>query len=186
MPSAAPSALQSYLASQTPLADSTHSVAFQQLALQIAHNLRFQHNWTDVRVHAGTSLPRPLISGLPPRRLYVHPNEQLELLQKQKDEGKTGMPDVPSETEWVLPSHLREKWSLKHFGDIFDVISVLPGPDDGEALFDDPEYIEALSQSNQMAEKQMANIAAEESYACDTRRRQHCGVLHCARRDRQT
>lgn len=30
------------------------------------------------------------------------------------------------EREWVLPSQLREKWSLRRFGDVFDGISVVP------------------------------------------------------------
>ena len=77
-----------------------------------------------------------MISGLPPQRLYIHPDEQIELLQKQKAEGKTGMPDLDSEREWVLPSHLREKWSLKKFGDVFDSISIVPSDHDGNRLFE--------------------------------------------------
>jgi tRNA-splicing endonuclease subunit Sen15 len=78
-----------------------------------------------------------MISGLPPQRLYVHPDEQIELLQKQKAEGKTGLPDLPREREWVLPSHLREKWSLRKFGEVFDSIAIVPSKQDGTLLFDD-------------------------------------------------
>ena len=65
----------------------------------------------------------------------MHPDEQIELLQKQKNEGKTGMPELLREREWVLPSHLREKWSLRRFGEVFDGISMNPSEQDGELLF---------------------------------------------------
>ncbi|KAL1591111.1 hypothetical protein WHR41_00323 [Cladosporium halotolerans] len=133
-----PSALQ--LLFESHPAPPQHPAHLYHLALQIAHNLRHQHNWSDVRVytHSPTSkavLPRPLVSGLPPQRLYVHPDEQIALLQRQKDAGKTGMPELRSEREWVLPSHLREKWSLKRFGEVFDQIALVPGAGRGELLF---------------------------------------------------
>lgn len=136
-----PSALQLLFESHPTPPTSPHPPYLHNLALQIAHNLRHQHLWTDVRIytHAPTSttpFPRPLISGLPPQRLYVHPDEQIALLQKQKDAGKTGMPDLRAEREWVLPSHLREKWSLKRFGEVFDQISLVPGQGEGELLFE--------------------------------------------------
>jgi tRNA-splicing endonuclease subunit Sen15 len=106
------------------------------------YNLRHQHNWSDVRVytHSPTTsraFSRPLISGLPPQRLYVHPDEQIALLQRQKDAGKTGMPELRSEREWVLPSHLREKWTLKRFGEVFDDITMVPTAGSGKLLFED-------------------------------------------------
>jgi len=78
-----------------------------------------------------------MISGLPPQRLYIHPDEQIELLQAQKAAGKTGMPELSTEREWVLPSHLREKWSLRRFGEVFDRVEVVPGASDGEEIFED-------------------------------------------------
>lgn len=42
--------------------------------------------------------------------------------------------DVPPEREWVLPSHLREKWSLRRFAEIFDAVGAVPpepGGDEG-------------------------------------------------------
>ena len=110
------------------------------LALQVAHCLRFQHEWTDIRIHRASSntlkLPRPMISGLPPRRLYVHPDEQIELLQKQKNAGKPGLPDLPREREWVLPCHLRERWTLRKFGEVFDGIDVVPPTEGGDSVFE--------------------------------------------------
>ena len=142
-----PSALHSLLGTHTLPQDSQYPLHLHQLALQVAHNLRFQHNWTDVRIHYASrrkdaelkKLPRPVISGVPQQRLYIHPDEQIELLQRQKDQGKTGMPELAREREWVLPSHLREKWTLRTFGEVFDAVSTVPPKQDGEALFSEED-----------------------------------------------
>lgn len=34
--------------------------------------------------------------------------------------------DVAVEREWVLPTHLREKWSLRKFADVFDAVEKEP------------------------------------------------------------
>ncbi|KAB8343258.1 hypothetical protein FH972_022846 [Carpinus fangiana] len=97
------------------------------LALQVKQNLERQHDWTSVQVYTHSplqenqELPRPILSGIPPRRVYIHPDEQIELIKAGiKDE------DLPPQAEWVLPSHLREKWSLHRFGKVFDSISAIP------------------------------------------------------------
>ncbi|QIW95591.1 hypothetical protein AMS68_001109 [Peltaster fructicola] len=123
------SALQSLFAKEP-----SNAPQHRYLALQIAHNLRFQHNWTELHIHmlSGSSgRDFCLISGVPPERLYVHPDEQIDLLQKQKNEGKSGMPQMAAEREWVMPSHLRERWSLRRFGETFDAVSIVPSPADG-------------------------------------------------------
>lgn len=129
-----PSTLQTLLISHP--SPSTTNPYLHHLALQIAHNLRHQHNWTSLRIRypSADNNTRPLISGLPPQRTYIHPDEQIELLQKQKSAGKLGLPELEREREWVLPSQLREKWSLSRFGEVFDSIPHLPGDDDGESL----------------------------------------------------
>lgn len=38
--------------------------------------------------------------------------------------------DVQVEREWVLPTHLREKWSLRRLAEVFDAVSVNPPGDD--------------------------------------------------------
>lgn len=81
-----------------------------------------------------------MVSGLPPQRLYIHPDEQMELLRKQKSEGKTGMPELSSERMWVLPSHLREKWTLKRFGEVFDGVGD-DADQEGEFLFDSEDQM---------------------------------------------
>jgi tRNA-splicing endonuclease subunit Sen15 len=154
------SALLSFLTAHPPASDSIYSSAIHYLILQIAHNLRHQHNWHDIRLHTqpSSSLPatpqqplsRPLLSGLPPRRVYTHPDEQIDILQAHKNQRKQESKESTSNTsaaslspepvaqrEWVLPSHIREKWTLRHFGAAFDGISADPNPSEGEVLFPD-------------------------------------------------
>lgn len=99
---------------------------FHPLALQVQHNLQYQHDWTNLHIHTHSpltqqQLPRPLISGRPPKRIYVHPDDQVEELKRGVKED-----EAPVETEWVLPTHLREKWSLRRFGEVFDGIGEEP------------------------------------------------------------
>jgi len=122
--------------------DAPHPPHAHTLALQIAHNLRFQHGWTDIRLHyhpsrqaAAPSLPRPVISGIPPQRLYMHPDEQIDVLQRQREKGKAGWPDVSPEREWVVASQLQESWTLRRFAEMFDALSTVPEEKEGGALF---------------------------------------------------
>jgi len=154
------SALQSFIIAERQHAKGVpeHAPEVQNLALQIAHNLRFQQGWTDLHVHfrvssegrrgSAAALPRPVISGLPPQRLYVHPDEQIEVLQQQRREGKAGWPDLATEREWVLPSQLRESWSLRRFADVFDALSIVPTRGDGRELFNLPGGVQADGSSS--------------------------------------
>lgn len=155
----------------SPLSDSIetadqspHEPYFHHLAQRVAHNLRHQHQWTTVAMHACASqdghglLPRPIISGLPPQRIYVHPDEQIEFLKEESrrkveateatEATKSTESTVPTEPtepmeptvgeprperEWVLPAHLREKWSLKRFAQVFDAIPLMPPDPDHRA-----------------------------------------------------
>jgi len=69
-------------------------------------------------------LPRPLISGLPPRRAYIHPDEQIELLKSEHETGE--QVEIGPELEWVLPTHLTEKWSIARFAAVFDAVGTVP------------------------------------------------------------
>ena len=109
--------------------------SFHHLAERVAHNLQHQHQWTEISIHAKSNvvedclLPRPIISGLPPQRIYVHPDEQIELLKEESkfaSQGTASKTSLSPEPEWVLPTHLREKWSLKKFAEVFDRISIAP------------------------------------------------------------
>lgn len=94
-----------------------------ELASSVLENLQYQHDWTNLLLHTHSPLdqsplPRPLISGLPPRRLYLHPDDQIEMLKKHRNPDKA-IPETP-EVEWVLPTHLAEKWTLRSFAKVFD------------------------------------------------------------------
>ncbi|MCJ1466135.1 hypothetical protein MMC07_004754 [Pseudocyphellaria aurata] len=151
-----------------PATPSAHSAYHQSLAAQVLHNLQYQHDWTFLRIHTHSSpssdptpdpqpllsrpeppllrrpeslLPRPLLSGLPPQRVYVHPDEQVEMLTRGIREQ-----DVAVEREWVLPTHVREKWSLRRFAEVFDAVGIVPpdfehGEDGGRGELDNGEII---------------------------------------------
>lgn len=130
------SAVDSLIADTLKHAQSSQT-DYTALASQILHNLRHQHDWTDLTLHTksattpSSSMPRPIVSGMPPRRLYTHPDEQAEFIA-------AGVPDeaVPAEREWVLPSHLHEDWSLARLGDAFDAVSSVPPRHDGDVAPD--------------------------------------------------
>lgn len=103
---------------------STLSTHLEGLVKLVLNNLDGQQDWTHVSVHKESPLPRPLISGLPPRRMYVHPDEQIAIIKAEKSLGEAII-QVP-EHEWVLPVHLSEKMSLKAFAAVFDSIDALP------------------------------------------------------------
>lgn len=123
------------------------------LALQVQHNLQYQHDWSALRLHTHSAqpphaaLPRPLVSGRPPQRLYVHADQQAREIAALKQRSAqprgdtTGSETLPGTTadelqpqriarEWVLPAHLKEKWSLRKFALVFDALEDMD--DDGE------------------------------------------------------
>lgn len=141
-----PSPLQSLCADNLRIlpvdANRPSDLSLHALAIQIQHNLQYQHSWTDLCIHThspvtGELFPRPLISGLPASRLYVHPDEQIELLKKvdQEKSSKTSLADGGKtaqqllndpEREWILPTRLSEKWTLRRLHDIFCAVTVVP------------------------------------------------------------
>jgi len=108
------------------MSTNTESAALAALASIVANNLENQHDWTNVKIHSQENLlPRQLIYGLPPKRLYVHPDEQIETIKAEK-ELKEKIPQNP-EYEWVLPVHLAEKkWTVGQFAALFDAIDAIP------------------------------------------------------------
>ncbi|GAB1320424.1 putative tRNA-splicing endonuclease subunit tsp-1 [Madurella fahalii] len=112
------------------MASDPHLASLTKIVL---NNLKNQHDWTRVQEHTQSNLPRQLLSGLPPKRLYVHPDEQIEIIKAEK-ELKKRIPQEP-EVEWVLPLHLSEKWSPKQFAAVFDAIEAIPpGAADQDSL----------------------------------------------------
>ncbi|KAI6091964.1 tRNA-splicing endonuclease subunit Sen15 [Hypoxylon rubiginosum] len=97
----------------------------EHLATSVLDNLRHQHDWTELQLltHSpvdNSPLPRPLITGLPPRQLYLHPDDQIEMLKSRRNP-EDRIPETPV-VEWVLPTHVSEKWSLRSFASVFDSI----------------------------------------------------------------
>jgi len=121
---------------------SLHPSHLHNLAFTILDNLQHQHDWNSLTIHThskrtGQRLPRPLISGVPPKRVYVHPDEQVEILQAEHE---TGIHIVQqAEREWVLPAHLSEKWNLKAFAELFDAIDTLPPVDEADEKDNDDQ-----------------------------------------------
>mgnify|MGYP003638198297 FL=1 len=138
-----PSALGEILQASKPnLSSSPHPAHLHNLAIQVAHDLQYQHDWRVISIHTHSPLtndplPRPLISGLPPKRAYTHPDEQVEIL---KAEHKTGERiEQRPEREWVLPTQLQEKMSLKKFASVFDALSTVPPGGEDKEVGDGPE-----------------------------------------------
>ncbi|KAK5664287.1 hypothetical protein OQA88_505 [Cercophora sp. LCS_1] len=94
------------------------------LAKIVLNNLENQHDWTGAKIHTQANLPRPVIYGLPPKRLYVHPDEQIATIKAERD-SKKRVPQPP-ELEWVLPLHLVEKWSPAEFAAVLDALDIIP------------------------------------------------------------
>jgi len=90
----------------------------------VLNNLENQHDWTGARVHTQANLPRPMVYGLPPKRLYVHPDEQIAIIKAEKS--RTERIAQPPELEWVLPLHLAEKWTPAQFAAVFDALEAVP------------------------------------------------------------
>lgn len=92
------------------------------LVAAVHENLENQHDWTTLKIHtrsvnSNIILPRPLISGLPPRRLYIHPDDQIAMI-KNNTMGTT-IAQAP-EVEWVLSTSLNEDITLEFLSNIFD------------------------------------------------------------------
>lgn len=116
-----PSALTTLISSS-----STPPTPHSATTAQILHNLRHQHLWTSLETHP-LVIPQPpqseskpeshvfLISGIPPHRVYTHPDEQLFLLEKGLRED-----ELPPERMAVLPLAQGQAWSLRRMAAVFD------------------------------------------------------------------
>lgn len=95
--------------------------AIRNVTDSVLHNLEDQHDWTDLTLHQTTSDDqRALIRGLPPRRLYLHPDDQIAALTHEHKTGERLFQDP--ENEWVLAVHQAERLSLADFAAVFDSI----------------------------------------------------------------
>jgi tRNA-splicing endonuclease subunit Sen15 len=89
------------------------------VTLTVVRNLEDQHDWTGLEIVSALS-HRPLIRGLPPRRLYTHPDDQIASLNHERQTGERLFQEP--ELEWVLPVRLAENWTLARFAAVFDSI----------------------------------------------------------------
>ncbi|GCB22131.1 probable tRNA-splicing endonuclease subunit tsp-1 [Aspergillus awamori] len=115
-----PSALTTLLSTTT----TTPPTPLSANTIQILHNLQHQHLWTSLRVHdlhlpskstTGPEQSLYLISGIPPHHLYIHPDEQLFMLERGLRED-----DVELERMFVLPTVQGESWTLRKLAGVFD------------------------------------------------------------------
>lgn len=97
---------------------SSAATAARNLTNTVLQNLQDQHDWTTLQVVDGDGHQRPIIKGMPPRRLYIHPDDQIEALIQERATGQP-MSQEP-EVEWVLPIHLTEQWTISRFSAVFD------------------------------------------------------------------
>jgi len=130
-------------ASKGAIQTSPHPAYLHHLASTILHNLQYHHDWSSLSIHTHSThtnlpLPRPIISGLPPKRAYIHPDEQVEIL-KSEHQSSQSIEQVP-EREWVLPTHLQEKWSLAKFAEVFNVLDTVP-PSISAAAIEEEERV---------------------------------------------
>lgn len=116
-PSAVTKLIESASASGNPVDANT---------IQILHNLQHQHLWTHLQIHnieaSGSTdeiAPvRTLISGIPPHRVYTHPDEQLYMLEKKIKEE-----ELRPERMFVIPTAQGQSWSLRHMAFAFDALA---------------------------------------------------------------
>ncbi|PKX94733.1 uncharacterized protein P174DRAFT_193848 [Aspergillus novofumigatus IBT 16806] len=126
-----PSALTTLLTT-TSASSNPHSAT----AIQVLHNLQHQHLWTSLQIHdlqgpnfsvssssmststdQLSSSPSFLISGIPPHRIYTHPDEQLFMLERGLRED-----DIELERMFVVPTAHGQSWSLRKMAAVFDAL----------------------------------------------------------------
>ena len=98
----------------------THPIHVHSLVSIVHKNLQHQADWSDLRIHSSSDLPRPLISGTPPEPIYVDPDGS------GVASGSGGGDAKKVDREWVLPVDLREKWSVRQWAAVFDSIPAEP------------------------------------------------------------
>ncbi|KAH6661138.1 tRNA-splicing endonuclease subunit Sen15 [Truncatella angustata] len=91
------------------------------LVAVVRENLENQQDWTSLKIHTHSTKskiphPRPLVSGLPPRRIYIHPDDQIEMIKNNTMAANAQTPEV----EWVLSTSLNEHITLEFLSGVFD------------------------------------------------------------------
>ncbi|KAL5337668.1 tRNA-splicing endonuclease subunit Sen15 [Aspergillus crustosus] len=161
-----PSALTTLISSTTTTTTPAHSATTHQ----ILHNLQYQHLWTSLEIHdLPTSFPASLISGIPPHRVYTHPDEQLYMVERGLREE-----DIELERVFVLPTVQGQSWSLGKMAAVFDALPEPTDEDEEEGGVDDENEDETEAQEQTDAEK-AAKLAEYYDYRAKARRTEEWG-----------
>jgi hypothetical protein len=118
------------------------------LLLEVLHNLRYQHGWTDLRIHPSPASPmdasalshlnhadalRPLTHSAIAQPLHPPPVPVLDGVpprpiythpdfQAHLLTHNLTDADIPAQREWVLPMSIGERWTLKRLCGVFDAL----------------------------------------------------------------
>lgn len=130
----------------------------EDIAAHVLYNLQYEHGWTHLHLNtrrrsaasesgpaaapAPATSPRPTVSGLPPKRLYVHPDDQLRLLVDKAGDAPAAIDALTPEVEHVLPVHVAESLTLATLAAVFDSLGQGDGSpesrvEEADALADD-------------------------------------------------
>lgn len=130
IPTPEPSALTNLVSSTTSSSSTDTPLAATPTTHQVLHNLQHQHLWTSLEIHTlPIEFPVALISGIPPHRVYTHPDEQLYMVERGLREE-----DVELERMFVVPTVQAQSWSLEMMAAVFDSL-----PDIGTEIGEDDE-----------------------------------------------
>lgn len=144
--------------------------------IQILHNLQHQHLWTSLQIHdisapPGSTIDNPaspsysshngttpaLISGIPPSRVYTHPDEQLYMLEKGLRED-----DLKPERVFVIPTAQGQSWSLRRMAAVFDAMSEIEVvADEDESTGGNVDADKARKLEEYYARREKANATRE-------------------------
>ncbi|KAJ5740450.1 hypothetical protein N7493_000322 [Penicillium malachiteum] len=133
--------------------------------IQVLHNLQHQHLWTNLQIHnlaapdTSNDFPpvRKLLSGIPPNRVYTHPDEQLYMLQKGIRED-----ELRPERLFVIPTAQGQPWSLRRMAFAFDALNDVEVTDDVNELKGPEVDAEKSKVLDEYYEKRTEAIATQE------------------------
>ncbi|CAL5867326.1 uncharacterized protein PFLUO_LOCUS1541 [Penicillium psychrofluorescens] len=154
-PSALTQLISSASASNHPIAATT---------LQILHNLQYQHLWTSLQTHdipiplksTTDTPPMSLISGIPPHRVYTHPDEQLYMLEKGLRDD-----DLRPERLFVIPTAQGQSWSVHRIAAVFDSLPEIPSSDHTESSMADVDAETQAKLTEYYTKKEAARATRE-------------------------
>ncbi|KAL4871570.1 tRNA-splicing endonuclease subunit Sen15 [Aspergillus spectabilis] len=160
-----PSALTTLVSSTlSPTATTTLSATTHQ----ILHNLQHQHLWNSLKIHdLPTSFPASLISGIPPHRVYTHPDEQLYMVERGLREE-----DIELDRMFVLPTVQGQSWSLGKLAGIFDA---LPDPAEDDETQLQGQSGEESDQADGIDAEKATKLAEYYNYRMRARRTEEWG-----------